>query len=43
MGSIEAINNQNIVNTIFMSGVRQLSGLYGLQLPPNTIKRPALR
>ncbi|WP_066377706.1 MULTISPECIES: hypothetical protein [unclassified Anabaena] len=43
VNSIEAINHQNIIHTIFMSGVRQLSGLDGLQLPPDIIKRPALR
>lgn len=43
VNSIEAINHKNIIHTIFMSGVRQLSGLDGLQLPPDIIKRPALR
>jgi hypothetical protein len=41
--SIEAIDTLNVIHTIFMCGMRKLSGCDGLQLPPEIIKRPARR
>jgi hypothetical protein len=40
--SVEAIERNNYVNSIFQSGLRQLLPVYNQELPPNLLKRPSL-